>query len=434
MLLLLLLLLATWNGLYYYYILSQFSIVHSINYNFSTISLCVCGAWCQLQINGRRSADKADSEQFSNTGFLKRTKSKEKIAKKLVAPSKWNDKPIISKPNPSRANLNGDHSTKSSTTSAKIGKCADKSIVSIAKCASASTVRNGLIERRSSIAAERRESPDFTRRRHHEIQLSKSCTDFLSVPVESELPASLTCSAIYGNAFDIDGYDQYRYRSAAVAYTTTGSNRGYNNNGDDDDDALTPTNIKCSSFSLNNQVINSVKSPSPTPSITPSQSFSWTRERALEQQIESLQEKLKDTEERLQSMRLQHDTMSQAQRALRDTNNHMQEQSERLKIDVQHLNECANLLRAELQSARKDRTEAVEVQKLLQRELDESREEKRKVGEKADGKERTIMDLQRQCKEMERIVMRKHPDFMSGLMGKEQSMFDECANAIFHRY
>lgn len=282
-------------------------------------------------------------------------------------------------------------------------------------------------QRRSSTATSdrRRESPDYTRRRQNEIQLSKSCTDFLSsVPVERELPASLTCSAIYGNAFDDhDKYDRFDDRRSSNNMADVASGGMMTN-----DDMLTPTNDG-NVFDVSKQVVGNhqsscnsndvvVNSPSPTPSMTQSTSFSWTRERALEQQIETLQEKLKDTEERLQSLRLQHDTMSQAQRALRDTNHQLQEQAERLKIDVQHLNECANLLRTELQSARKDRIEAMEVQKVLQRELEESREEKRKACEQSDGKERTILDLQRQCKEMERIVMRKNPDFMSGLMGR----------------
>lgn len=328
-----------------------------------------------FQINGNRAQNQSYNEQKPNTA-LRRSKSKEKIPKKLVAPAKWNDKPIFSKPNPNR-NLN----------SSSVVKCGEKEIKSANAATKCSTAKNDkFIERRSSIAAERRrESPDFTRK-NHEIQMSKSCTDFLSAP-ERELPTSLTCSALFSDPF--------------AAHCET--------------DDLTPTNKNTFILSSNRSI---GKTPSPTPSLTPSNSFSWTRERALEQQIESLQEKLKDTEERLQSLRLQHDTMSQAQRALRDTNHQLQDQSERLKIDVQHLNECANLLRAELQSARKDRTEALEVQKVLQRELDESRGEKRKVSDQMDGNQRTITDLQRQCKEMERILMRKNPDFMSGLMGK----------------
>lgn len=314
------------------------------------------------------------NENFT-TNSLKRSKSREKLPKKLVAPAKWNDKPIISKANPTKSN------------GLSTSKYNDKEIRStiLSKTSNVKRQRDNVIERRSSIAAERRESPDLNGG-YNEIQMSKSCTDFLSAPErEIPLPTSFTSSALFSTSFDKET-----------------------------DELPTPTNtnpIILSSRSV-------VKSPSPIPSITPSNSFSWSRERALEQQIESLQEKLKDTEERLQSLRLQHDTMSQAQRALRDTNHQLQEQSERLKIDVQHLNECANLLRAELQSARKDRCEATEVQKVLQRELEESREERRKVSGQADGNERTIMDLQRQCKEMERIVMRKNPDFMSGLMGK----------------
>lgn len=195
---------------------------------------------------------------------------------------------------------------------------------------------------------------------------------------------------------------------------------------DDDDDTLeekTPIELdpiddgRTSSLS-HSKSSNKIVSPTPSNIMSMSNSFSWTRERSLEQQIESLQEKLKDTEERLQSLRIQYDTVSQMHRALRDTNNQMQEEMDRLKIDTQHLNECANLLRTELQSARKDRTEALELQKILQRELDESRAEKQKATEKADSNVRQILDLQRQCKEMERILMRKNPDSMSGLIGE----------------
>lgn len=168
-------------------------------------------------------------------------------------------------------------------------------------------------------------------------------------------------------------------------------------------------------ISPNNHVFVSPLTPLST--MTASNSFSWSRERALEQQIENLRETLKDTEERLQSLRLQYDNVSQMHRTLRDTNNHMHEEMDRLKIDAQHLRECANILRTELQAARKDRAEAVEVQKLLQRELDDSRAEKRKACDEADTNARQILDLQRQCKEMERIMARKNPDAMGGLLG-----------------
>lgn len=148
-----------------------------------------------------------------------------------------------------------------------------------------------------------------------------------------------------------------------------------------------------------------------------SSSFSYSRERNLENEIEQLQETLKDTEERLHGLRLQHDTLSAEHRIARDHQQQYADEKERLQLEVQHLSECANVLRAELKATRDDRTDACEAQKQLQRELDESRAEKRRTHEQSDTDAKTIQDLQRQCKEMERILMRKYPDSVSALIG-----------------
>ncbi|XP_013105803.2 bromodomain-containing protein DDB_G0270170 isoform X1 [Stomoxys calcitrans] len=153
------------------------------------------------------------------------------------------------------------------------------------------------------------------------------------------------------------------------------------------------------------------------PALTTSASHhSLSREHALKLEIEQLQERLKDTEERLESFRIQHDTVSQLHRKLRESNTQLQEESEMLKLDVQHLNECANVLRTELQAARNDRDEALELQKVLQTELEETRAERKRALEMKEKDVKTIQDLQRQCREMERILMRKHPDSVSALI------------------
>lgn len=149
-----------------------------------------------------------------------------------------------------------------------------------------------------------------------------------------------------------------------------------------------------------------------------SSSFSWTRERALEQQIDGLRETLKDTEERLNSLRLQYDNVSEMHRSMRDKNHQMQEEMDRLKLDAQHLHDCANKLRIELQAARKDRADAHEVQSVLQRDLERSQMERRRATDEFESNSRQIMDLQRQCKEMERILARKNPDALQMLLGK----------------
>ncbi|XP_058977966.1 centrosomal protein of 162 kDa [Musca domestica] len=161
------------------------------------------------------------------------------------------------------------------------------------------------------------------------------------------------------------------------------------------------------------RVVSTLTSPI---SETIPQHHNLSREHALKLEIEQLQERLKDTEERLESFRIQHDTVSQLHRKLRESNTQLQEESEMLKLDVQHLNECANVLRTELQAARHDRDEAMELQKVLQTELEETRAERKRALELKEKDAKTIQDLQRQCREMERILMRKHPDSVSALI------------------
>lgn len=156
--------------------------------------------------------------------------------------------------------------------------------------------------------------------------------------------------------------------------------------------------------------------PSPTHSMVSSSSFSWQRERELENTNENLHEKLKDTEERYNSLRIQHESLAQVHRVLRENHLQLQEETEKLKIDFQILNECANTLRCELQTAKQDRESVNEIARILQQELDENRVDRKKYQEISDRDSKTIQDLQRQCREMERILMRKHPDSVSALI------------------
>lgn len=156
--------------------------------------------------------------------------------------------------------------------------------------------------------------------------------------------------------------------------------------------------------------------PSPAHSMVSSASFSWARERELENTNENLVERLKDTEERYNSLRIQHESLSQVHRVLRENHVQLQEETEKLKIDFQILNECANVLRCELHTAKQDRESVNEIAKILQQEIDENRVDRKKFQEISERDSKTIQDLQRQCREMERILMRKHPDSVSALI------------------
>ena len=156
--------------------------------------------------------------------------------------------------------------------------------------------------------------------------------------------------------------------------------------------------------------------PSPTHSMVSSASFSWARERELENTNENLQEKVKDTEERFNSLKIHYESLSKSHRVLRENHAQLQEETEKLKIDFQILNECANVLRCELQSAKQDRESSHEIARILQQELDENRVDRKKFQDIAERDSKTIQDLQRQCREMEKILLRKHPDSVSALI------------------
>jgi len=102
-------------------------------------------------------------------------------------------------------------------------------------------------------------------------------------------------------------------------------------------------------FNLNQKILcDKSTAPSPTLSIISSANSinsNWQRERELENTNEDLQEKIKDTEERLQSLRIQYDSLSQIHRVMRENHLRLQEESDKLKIDYQILDECANVLR-----------------------------------------------------------------------------------------
>ncbi|XP_035794948.1 uveal autoantigen with coiled-coil domains and ankyrin repeats protein-like isoform X2 [Anopheles albimanus] len=138
--------------------------------------------------------------------------------------------------------------------------------------------------------------------------------------------------------------------------------------------------------------------------------------RELESRLLHLHEQVKDSEERYQSLRIQYESLAQAHRTLRDLYNSKQDESEKLEFDIQHLTKCVEVLRSELKSARNERDFAVELQGLLQSELEDARSDKKKLQESTEKDTRTIQDLQRQCREMERILMRKNPDAISGLI------------------
>ncbi|XP_052863696.1 centrosomal protein of 162 kDa [Anopheles cruzii] len=146
------------------------------------------------------------------------------------------------------------------------------------------------------------------------------------------------------------------------------------------------------------------------------ETFIVSKYRNLENELLNLTEQVKDSQERYHSLKIQYETLSQAHRTLRDHYSAKQEEYDKLEFDIQHLTKCADVLRSELKLARSDRNFALELQNLLQAELDDARIDKKRLQDCNEKGTKTIQDLQRQCREMERILMRKNPDSIYGLI------------------
>lgn len=143
---------------------------------------------------------------------------------------------------------------------------------------------------------------------------------------------------------------------------------------------------------------------------------SYARERALESEITALQDKLKDTEERYHAIKIKYDALRGQYRDIKEQQGTVQEETDKLRFDVKHLNDCASILRSEISVAREDKAEANRIQVMLRTELETCRAEKKKLLEHTEKDAKVILDLQRQCKEMEKILARKHPDSVSALI------------------
>uniref|UniRef100_A0A182Q2R5 Centrosomal protein of 162 kDa n=1 Tax=Anopheles farauti TaxID=69004 RepID=A0A182Q2R5_9DIPT len=158
------------------------------------------------------------------------------------------------------------------------------------------------------------------------------------------------------------------------------------------------------------------RSTQPSPTLEEAAADSWAKDRHLRTRILEIQDRLKDTEERYKSAKMLLDGRSAAYRNMHELYSAIQQENDKLQFDIRNITKGADLIKSQLQDAQSDRDAAIELQKIFQLELEASRTEKRRLQDGAEKDRRMIQDLQRQCREMERILTRKYPDNVSKLI------------------
>lgn len=137
---------------------------------------------------------------------------------------------------------------------------------------------------------------------------------------------------------------------------------------------------------------------------------------------ENILEELKDTNERVKGLELLNVQLNEDNRVLRKK---LDEVNEKKHVTELKLGECEKFLSRvgkEYENRNRELNEARDNENKLLAELNKERNERKNLKILHDKDASVIQDLQRQCKEMEMILKRKHPDSVSALIG----MFFHC--------
>lgn len=133
---------------------------------------------------------------------------------------------------------------------------------------------------------------------------------------------------------------------------------------------------------------------------------------------ESLLEELKDTNERVKSLELLNVQLTDDNKILRKKLDQINEDKYVAELKVAECEKFVARLSKEYENRNSELKSAKENEKSLAAELSKERNERKNLAIQRDKDAVVIQDLQRQVKEMELILKRKHPDSVSALIGK----------------
>lgn len=132
---------------------------------------------------------------------------------------------------------------------------------------------------------------------------------------------------------------------------------------------------------------------------------------------ESLLEELKDTNERVKSIELLNVQLTEDNKVLRKKLDHVNEQKHVTDLKLVECEKFISRLGKEYEHRNAEVKSFKENENRVMAELNKERNERKNLSILHDKDKIVIHDLQRQVKEMEMILKRKHPDSVSALIG-----------------
>lgn len=163
-----------------------------------------------------------------------------------------------------------------------------------------------------------------------------------------------------------------------------------------------------SSFLQINEVTNSAD---PVQSLKPKQPD------AVQKKLNVVLEELKDSKEKLNSVQVQCELTTGSCKELKKSNEDLLREKRALELKSSERDDIIVKLRKDLELSKSESSkfevDVTRVKDVAAR----LKEEKEALNAQVNKDKVTIQDLQRQCKEMEGILTRKHPDSVSALIG-----------------
>lgn len=141
---------------------------------------------------------------------------------------------------------------------------------------------------------------------------------------------------------------------------------------------------------------------------------------------ESLIEELKDTNERIKSLELLNVQLTDDNKVLRKKLDQVNEQNYVAELKVAECEKFVNRLSKEYENRISELKTSKQNEQSLMAELGKERNERKNIAIQRDKDAGVIQDLQRQVKEMEMILRRKHPDSVSALIGRVFTVYRQC--------
>lgn len=128
-------------------------------------------------------------------------------------------------------------------------------------------------------------------------------------------------------------------------------------------------------------------------------------------------EELKDTNERVNSLELLNVQLTDDNKALRKKLDQVNEQKHVTDLKLSECEKFIGRIGKQYENRNAELKDIKESERNLMAELNKERNERKNLTIRHDKDAAVIQDLQRQVKEMELILKRKHPDSVSALIG-----------------